>query len=341
MDKLKELFNDPETGFTNLRTFFMKVKAKNPNIKYKDVEDFYNKQEIVQVMRPQIKPREFNSVTADYPKDVFEVDFMIFDRYTIDGYKYIFCCVDVYSRYAQAIATTNLTMETILKAMKSIFTAMGYPNRLKADNQFAKKEFIDLCDAHGVKCVFSDPYEINKNPIVERFNRTLALRLQKIRIATNNKKWYTYLNTAVNNYNNTFHSTIKNTPASVFNGKEFNEQEVHRVPVSFKVGDVVRIVVRKKTFQKGDMIQYSPQVYRIVEVKGNRFKLGGDSEKLYKDYELKKVSDIVYRPDSEQLKQQNEQIAELIKSTKVQKPEVDTKNIIEGKRTRREVNYRE
>lgn len=340
MNKLKELFNDPEFGLGNLRSFFMKAKKEIPNLKYNDVKDFYDKQEIVQVLRPQNKPNEFNSVSALYPRDIFEIDYMIYDRYTIDNYKYVFCCVDVYSRYAHCVATTNLTLETIITTMEKIFDVMGYPNIIKADNQFAKEKFIKLCEENDVKCVFSDPYEINKNPIVERFNRTIALKLQKIRLLTSNKKWYQYLDTAVKNYNNSYHSTIKNTPRDVFHGDADNEQEIHRIPVNLKVGDMVRIVIKKKTFQKGDTITYSPDIYRITEIKGNKYKLN-DEEKLYKEYEIKKVSSIVYKPESKQEKEQNEQIEDLIKTTKIKKLDVDVSNVIEGKRNRKEINYKE
>ena len=162
MNKLKELFNNPEHGLGNLHSFFMKAKNEIPNIKYKDVKEFYNNQEIVQVLRPQTKPIHFNSVSADYQRDIFEIDYMIYDRYTINNYKYIFCCVDVYSRYAHCVATTNLTLDTIISSMENIFSVMGYPKTIKADNQFNKERFIELCNKHDIKCIFSDPYEINK-----------------------------------------------------------------------------------------------------------------------------------------------------------------------------------
>jgi hypothetical protein len=340
MNKLKEIFYDPEKGLGNLQSFFKKVKQEDPNMKYKEVKDFYDKQEVNQIMRPQIKPKEFNSVTAKMPRDIFEIDYMIYDRYTIDGYKYIFCCVDVYSRYAQCVATTNLELSTIITTMKSIFGSMGYPNVIKADNQFSKKDFVDFCSKYDIKCIFSNPYEIYKNPIVERFNRTLALKLQKIRLTSNNRRWYKYLNLAVNNYNNTYHKTIQNTPKSVFDGDKYNEQIINRVPVIYQIGDMVRIVIKKKVFDKGDVITYSPEVYRIVDINGNRFKLN-DIDQLYKAYEIRKVADIVYKPDSKEDKEQKEKVDDLIKSTKIKKIDVDASNIIDQKRTRKEVNYKE
>ena len=73
---------------------------------------------------------------------------------------------------------------------------------------------------------YSQAYEENKNAIVERFNRTLAQLLQNWRTATKQYDWYRVLPDIVNNYNNSFHSTIKSTPQKVFDGKQFNTQQV-------------------------------------------------------------------------------------------------------------------
>ena len=48
----------------------------------------------------------------------------------------------------------------------------------------------------------------------------------------------------VKNYNNSFHSTIKSTPQKVFDGKQFNTQQVFYIPNPFDVGDKVRLKKR-------------------------------------------------------------------------------------------------
>ena len=192
---------------------------------------------------------------------------------------------------------------------------MVLPNKIKADNEFAKKDIVDYCTENNIECVFSEPYEINKNPIVERFNRTIALKLQKIRITSGDKKWYSYLEMAVKNYNNNYHSTIKNNPIDVFEKKAENNQNVIFVPLNYKVGDFVRIVIRKKIFSKGDSITYSPEIHLVKEIKGNKIKL--DNDIYYKPYEIKKVSNIIYKPETKEAEEQKENIEDLIKSTKI------------------------
>ena len=81
------------------------------------------------------------------------------------------------------------------------------------DNQFISKDFVDLMKKHNVNVVYSDPEDVVKNSLVERFNRTLADILQKMRLQ--NKKtyeyvgeplfhWYKHLNVALQKYNNSY-----------------------------------------------------------------------------------------------------------------------------------------
>ena len=87
---------------------------------------------------------------------------------------------------------------------------------------------------------FSQPNEINKNAIVERFNRTICGLIHKYRVATGNYAWNKILNDIVNTYNTTMHRTIKTTPMKVKNGEDKNNQVIQVVKHDFKIGDRVR-----------------------------------------------------------------------------------------------------
>ena len=60
---------------------------------------------------------------------------------------------------------------------------------------------------------------------MERWNGTIARLLQKYRIATGNYDWPSYLDDIVYNYNHTYHSTIKEIPADVFDGLVKSQQQ--------------------------------------------------------------------------------------------------------------------
>ena len=206
--------------------------------------------------------------------------------------------IDVYSRYLTARPLTNRNTRTIIDNVKNIFEEMGQPETITCDNEFNTRLFQQFFINKDIKVIYTDPYEINKNAIVERANGTIARLLQKIRVATENNRWFEYLNDAVYNYNHTYHSTIKAIPYNVFNGIDTNKQELIRIKPNIKVGDLVRLKIRRELFDKGDMETYSREVYRIIRKVGNKYKIqdiedGEDIINLFKDYELKRINEIV------------------------------------------------
>ena len=333
MNKLKELFYNPKEGYISLNKLRKKLKENNIDLPYKDVKEFYQKQSLNQVMKPIRKPKIFNSFFSSQAGQIFQMDIIVYDRYTYHNYKYMLVVIDIYSRYLQVRAMTNRRMETIIDNFEDILKDMGTPDILQCDNEFNKNEFIKVLEQYDIKTRFSDPNEINKNPIVERVNGTIAKQLQKIRISTNKYDWYNYLNDVVYNYNHTYHSTIKNKPIDVFTGKELNKQQIIKIDVNYNIGDKVRIMKTKKVFSKGDEITYSTEIYTIEKINKNKIKLK-DVERLYKPYEIKKVGEIIEINDTI-IEEPKTQTAEIKHERQMKELDIKPENIITGKRTRK------
>jgi hypothetical protein len=93
------------------------------------------------------------------------------------------------------------------------------------------------------------------------------------------RRWIDMVHKLVDNYNNTFHSTIKMTPVEASNPE--NSQAVwyniygayltssYGVP-QFKVGETVRISKYKTTFEKGYLPNYTEEFFKIKEIKIGR-----------------------------------------------------------------------
>lgn len=299
--KLKDLYYDPKFGYVSINKLLLKVRKSHPNITKKELQTFLDKQYTFQVTKEIRKPKEYNSITAKYPRHNYQIDLLIYDRYEIHNYKYILVVIDVYSRYVEARPLTNRELSTIKKAMEDIFATIGYPQNMNSDNEFNKKEILELFKLHNITPHFSQVGEINKNAIVERFNRTLANILQKYRVASKKRNWYKVLPDIIKNYNTTYHRTIKAIPEDVFEGKDENHQKIVRLPPPiYKVGDVVRIKQVKPVLGKGDYIKYSEETYIINEITKNRLTVEDENgnEKKVKAYELRKVNEIMtFEPD--------------------------------------------
>ena len=332
--EIKKLFYDPTVGLIGLDKFYKKLKILDKNIQYKDIKDFYQKQEINQLFKRETKPKIYNTMYANYPNDIFEIDYIIYDRFEINHYKYIFCCIDVYSRYAYCVACTNMTIPTIINCLIQVFEHMKAPRIIKGDQQFARKEIIEFLDKYNVGTQFTSAYELNKNPIIERFNQTLARNINKYRQATGNKKWYSYLDTIVINYNNTYHKTIKHTPEKVYSGLKFNEQNIIKLPNTFKIGDQVRLKIKKKLFDKNDLTTHSKEIYLIEEIKRNKYKL--NNNEWYKEYEITPANTVEFVPDDAYPEIQRE-IKEIIKPVPKKKKDIDESLIMNDSRRERKV----
>ena len=152
-----------------------------------------------------------------------------------------------------------------MKTLQNIFEQMGIPGAINCDNEFNTYFFNECATENNIKLYFSEPNDLDKNAIVERVNRTIAQLLQKWRTATNRRVWYKILPDVVENYNNTFHRTIKATPSDVFHGKEQNHQDLVILEPKLKVGDRVRVMLQKKAFMKGDRQRFSKHMRLLSE----------------------------------------------------------------------------
>jgi transposase InsO family protein len=297
MDELKRMYYDPETGFLSAPKLYQKLKEKGIKITLEKVKEFVNKQYSSQISKPVKRPKMFNSIVSPGPKNNYQLDIIVYDRWAYHGYRYILCLIDVYSRYVSAIPMTNRRMETIVSVVRKLFDTMRSPKNINSDLEFNKKEFIKLLTEYKVKPWFSQVDDYQKNAIVERFNRTLAHTLNVWRKATKSYDWPKVLPKIISSYNNTLHSTIKAKPFDVFKGNDENKQTIVKLKMNFKVGDKVRVRKNKKIFQKGDVSTHSKTLYVIDAISKNRYllrnpKSGAKLRRKVRDYEISKFDSV-------------------------------------------------
>ena len=295
-DQLKKLYYDPKIGLVDAYKLYLKARDKNINITYKQVQEFLNQQHVHQISKQNYRPKFFSSIVADKIRDEYQIDIMIYDRYEFHNYKYILCVIDIYSRYCCARAMSNRETTTILLNIKDIFKIMGKPKLLSGDNEFNTKIINNYLSDNNISANYSDPNEIQKNSIVERFNKTLAGYIKKLREGLKIYDWPKYLQSLMDNYNNSYHRTIKNTPFNVFFEKGKNNQNIIIVPRKFNINDKVRIKFKKKAFDKGDILYYSKEAYNIDDITRdnyNRLKYHLNNDKIYRAKDIAKVSDII------------------------------------------------
>ena len=343
--ELEKLYYNPKYGFTSSTKFYKIARENNINVTQKEINEFINNQAVTQIFREQKRPENFSSIVADKIRNEYQIDIMIYDRYQWKQYKYILLIIDIHSRYAEARAMTNRENTTIMENIKSIIKILGKPKIISGDNEFNTIEFKKYCLENDIGAKFSEPLEIQKNSIVERFNKTLAGYIKKLREALKVYDWPKYLDDIMSNYNN-YHRIIHNTPYNIFFEKGENKQDIIIVPRKFKVNDKVRLRLKKKVFDKSDVLYFSKEVYIVDDIEkdiyGTTQYLLSDG-KYYTGKNLIKVNDIIYyEPDdinSEEEKEfiETKKIINLDKNFK--KAGVSLENIKEGKREKKKKKF--
>jgi hypothetical protein len=112
-------------------------------------------------------------------------------------------------------------------------------------------------------------YSTTKACIVERFNRTLKTNMYKEFTSRGSRQWVSILPMLINNYNNSKHRTIGMTPTQADENPSLvvlKHRNISNTKIKYKVGDKVRISVKKAVFSKGYLENWSTEVFKIIKV---------------------------------------------------------------------------
>ena len=107
-----------------------------------------------------------------------------------------------------------------------------------------------------------------KSVVAERFIRTLKNKIYKYMTSISKNVYIDKLDDIVDEYNNTYHTTIKMKPADVKDNTYINaDKEINNKDPKFKVGHHVRISKYKNIFAKGYTPNWSEEVFVTKKVK--------------------------------------------------------------------------
>jgi hypothetical protein len=191
--------------------------------------------------------------------------------------KFIFCVIDCFSRFVYCVAMKNKKAETTIEALKLVVKkAKAIPKKIWTDEgvEFLNKEWKKYLDDNEI--ILYHTYGEHKCSIVERFNRTLKEIMFKDFTKTEDYKWEDKLDKYINFYNNRIHRSLKMSPKDaknedneieIFNKVLKDDKKIKEGTKKFKIGDRVRIAIKKNTFEKGYTKNWTDTIYKVVEVK--------------------------------------------------------------------------
>ena len=220
------------------------------------------------------KPLQYRKTLIYGPRDVWQIDLLDFqaDSRENEGYRYLCTVIDGFTKYVWVKPLKNKTGKSVVKAL-ALLLMNERPKFIQADegSEWFNKNVAKMLEAFGPKLYHS--YSDKKASIVERVQRTLRGRLGRLYTQRGNRKWIDKIDDIVKSYNSTYHTAIKMKPKDVkaeHTAKIFATLYPPDVDLGrkvFKVGDMVRIVAKRKTFQKEYEKGWTREKFLIKAVK--------------------------------------------------------------------------
>ena len=97
------------------------------------------------------------------------------------GCQYILMCMDVATRWPEAVALSKTTASVIVRHLTEMFSRNGFLGVVVSDNgpQFLSKTFKTFCAKNGIQHVTTSVYCPESNGVLERFHGTLKQMVVK------------------------------------------------------------------------------------------------------------------------------------------------------------------
>lgn len=196
-----------------------------------------------------------------------------------NGHNQILTVIDVFTRYAWAVALKSKEAGEVRDAFDKIVKESGRkPKHLWTDQgtEFKNKKLKAWREEHDITLYHT--YGQGKSAIVERFNRTLKTIMWRELDARNTKDWVSMLPELLEKYNNNPHGSLKITLTptqagqyeqlvrQIWNDKAAEKEEADTSKPRFKVGDTVRVSRQKGLHEKGYDQNWGRETYTVSAV---------------------------------------------------------------------------
>ena len=228
--------------------------------------------------------------------ELFQIDLMDFQSISAsnNGFKFVLVAIDVFSKYAWAVAIKRKTAKEVLRGLQ-IIVKDTTPKKIQCDRglEFFNQSIEKWLKLKKIEMYATYNYDM-KACVVERFIRTFKSRLYRYFTLKSTETYIHVLQDIIKSYNHSFHRSIKMTPSEgrkskneslVYNNLYRSHCKDHRAPAPLKLNDTVRVSRYPSTFLKSytktfsteyffiDSIERTrPVVYRLRDLTGEKIK---------------------------------------------------------------------
>ena len=190
------------------------------------------------------------------------------------GFHYILMVIDIFSKYGWSLPLKTKTGKEVASALQTLFKE-NRPKKIWVDKgtEFYNHDVSKVLKKKDIEIYSTNNDE--KCSVIERWNRTIKTQLWKYFSANGTQKYTDILQPLMDRYNSTKHRSIGMTPSDarkpsnrtqVFKNLYFKKVQTRNKEPKYKVGDKVRITVKKNIFEKGFTVNWTDKIYTITEV---------------------------------------------------------------------------
>lgn len=280
--EINNIYYNPShpAGYASIDKLTSAMKGK---MNREDVKRWLQSQETYTLHKPVHKKFPRNKYVLSNLNELWQADLSDMRTYSKynDGFNYILCVIDVFTKFAYARSMKNKNSESIKTCFESIFREADItPTHIQSDKgtEFVSKDAQKYFKTKNINYYTTNNPDI-KASVVERFQRTLKMRMWRYFTHKNTYKYIDILQDLIYSYNHSYHSSIKMRPCDV-NSKNImtvwnnlyarkhvqNNTNTSPTLPKFHIGDYVRITKYKHVFQKGYESNWSDEIFVISSV---------------------------------------------------------------------------
>ena len=150
--------------------------------------------------------------------------------------------------FSNSVQETNSNYHILLNIINVFQTDNG--------KEFQNNRISKWMDLHEITVQYCEKDDKKCLGVAERFNRTIKLMIEKYLTSKNNNRWIDYIEDFTQNYNSSYHSSIKRIPERL---EIFDEVELIRANIAhnnkidssaIQKKDFVRLLNSRGAFEK-------------------------------------------------------------------------------------------
>ena len=271
-NKAFDMANDPkydgyQRGLASMVYKFFDKKSVGSGAKPVNTKITPQNQQLAEELhKPIIRKFKKRKVYSTFKDNIWGADLadmQLLSKYN-KGIRFLLCVIDIFSKYPWVVPLKDKKGISIVKAFQIILKQSNSRQRAKgtsAKHLKPNKIWVDkgseFYNAYFKKwlrdnnIVMYSTHNEGKSVVAERFIRTLKSKIYNYMTSISKNVYIDKLDDIVDEYNNTYHTTIKMKPIDVKDNTYINaDKEVNNKDPKFKVGDRVRISKYKNTFAK-------------------------------------------------------------------------------------------